>query len=363
MEQVETRRSEGERGGTASQARPWLTFGAAAAFATLVGVGLAGATVGACGTADRSYYCDSTACYDCDGYGCSKVTASPAPCSNDSECVSGGGQCTSQGCLVACGSSGDCAKGTVCSEGLCVLPGTTVPPTRKECLIATDCGVGKTCSGSVCQACGGTQGPCPCTATSQCGAGLECVSGACTPATDLCKFASECADGQTCADGKCLTTCSAATPCASGNTCDKGVCRPSAPVSGSDGGATGCQGASDCPSTAPVCVAGACTPACTGDPDCTAGGAKLYCNQGACVPDTRPKPNCSGPSDCLTGQSCVGGYCKYRCVDDMECRRVDARIGYCADDKVCRTEAEARPQCLKTADCPSGKTCIGNTCQ
>ena len=104
--------------------------------------------------------------------------------------------------------------------------------------------------------------------------------------------------------------------------------------------------------------------ACTGDAEC--GGGK-YCNQGACVVDTRPKPNCTSDTQCggtaATPKKCLGGFCKYTCESDQYCRTIDNRIGYCAKDGVCRTAAEANATCFGPDDCGPGKACIDNTCR
>jgi hypothetical protein len=146
-----------------------------------------------------------------------------------------------------------------------------------------------------------------------------------------------------CADGQCLTSC-ATTSCGDGFTCDKGVCKPVSGGNPPDGGAP--------------------SPACTGDPEC---GAGKYCNQGACVVDTRPKPNCTSDDQCggTTGtpKKCLDGFCKYTCSSDQYCRTIDTRIGYCAKDAVCRSAAEATAACTGPGQCPSGQSCIDNTCK
>jgi hypothetical protein len=83
------------------------------------------------------------------------------------------------------------------------------------------------------------------------------------------------------------------------------------------------------------------------------------------VPDTRPaQPNCTTDSNCQSDQKCEGGFCRYKCTTDAQCRQIDARIGYCStSDGVCRTQSEAHPQCTQKSDCPAGQDCIGNVCQ
>jgi hypothetical protein len=140
-----------------------------------------------------------------------------------------------------------------------------------------------------------------------------------------------------------LTPCTDS--CVGDFTCKKNVCVPNNP-SGGDGGTT-------TPTT------------CTSDPACGTGN---YCNNGTCVVDTRPKPNCTGDADCggtaATPKKCLAGYCKYTCTTDQYCRTIDNRIGYCAKDGVCRSSSEASPQCTGPGTCPlAGQSCIDNQCK
>ena len=87
-----------------------------------------------------------------------------------------------------------------------------------------------------------------------------------------------------------------------------------------------------------------------------------YCNQSACVIDTRPKPNCSSNSDCAANQDCVGGYRKFKCNTNLDCEMIDARIPACSMG-YCASATEANPQCTSQADCPAGQDCVGNVCK
>jgi hypothetical protein len=355
-------------------------------------VALTSAAIGAmawsgCGGGSSGYYCDNTGCYTCDGYGCSAVTPpSTTPCSSDGDCASGT-TCTTHGCVDTCKSDKDCAKGTICTGGQCLPPGDDAGA-PVECSVNSDCGVGKECkdhsctacgSGSegacpcttasdcakgqecyesACVTCGGTSGPCPCATSKDCATGDTCVAGSCEPSSTLCKFSSQCPSGDVCDDGQCIPTCSAGSSpgsaCVGGATCStKGVCVPPP--------GTTCKSSTDCKGADPFCVAGTCTSACTMDSQCPTGD---YCDQGACVIDTRPKPNCTDSSQCDTaeGQSCVGGYCVFTCTTDKECALHDARIDICQMG-VCVSPAQATPQCTTQAQCASGQDCISNTCQ
>jgi hypothetical protein len=331
----------------------------AAVVAVLTAVGTV-AWAGCGSGSDDRYYCDAAGCYQCDAYGCSCVAPpTHAACTGASSCAAGS-VCTASGCTTTCSDAVPCAKGEVCKAGLCAAP-TVDPGAKKDCTTKSDCGDGKACVAGSCEACGGSAGPCPCTTTTaatDCAAGQACVAGSCTAPANTCKFSSECDSGKVCADGQCLASCEAA-PCATGFTCDKTVCKPT-------GTGTGCTTDQQCGGDTPQCVSGKCAKACAADPECGAGN---FCDQGACVVDTRPKPNCTDDTQCAgTGapRKCLGGFCKYTCSTaqgDAYCRTIDNRIGYCAKDLVCRTAAEASAQCLQSADCSGGQTCIDNACK
>ena len=79
--------------------------------------------------------------------------------------------------------------------------------------------------------------------------------------------------------------------------------------------------------------------------------------------DNRPVSNCSSNAQCASNQQCLQGFCKYTCGNDTDCKLIDARIGYCGKDKVCRTQQEAQAQCTDSSQCPTGKLCVANLCQ
>jgi Cys-rich repeat protein len=183
------------------------------------------------------------------------------------------------------------------------------------------------------------------------------VNGACVAGPDVCKYSSDCAEGKVCVNGQCVPECTSDAQCAQGFVCTKGACvaQPSN---------NGCTTDKDCPQSAPKCVGGACAASCTTDANCPQGD---WCDQGACVLDVRPKPNCTSDGDCVNGsgpvRACIAGYCKYDCTTDADCRIIDARIGYCGIDHVCRTFSEAHPQCTQQSDCPQGQDCVANVCK
>ena len=328
--------------------------------AVVVGVLTALGTVAwaGCGSGDETrYYCDSTGCFDCDAYGCSSVAPPPHQACTGAASCGPGSVCTASGCTQTCSDGVPCAKGEICKAGLCAAPAVD-PGAKKDCTTKADCPAG-TCVAGVCEACGGNAGPCPCKAASDCAGGQACVAGSCTAPQNTCKFSSECDAGKICAAGQCLASCET-TPCAAGFTCDKGACEPTV-------GGPACTTDQQCGAETPECVSGVCAKKCGGDAEC--GGGK-FCDQGACVIDTRPKPNCTDDNQCGgtsgTPKKCVGGFCKYTCTTaqgDGYCKTIDNRIGFCAKDLVCRPEAEAKAQCVASSDCTDGKECIDNQCK
>ncbi|WP_394847875.1 hypothetical protein LZC95_10475 [Pendulispora brunnea] len=171
--------------------------------------------------------------------------------------------------------------------------------------------------------------------------------------TPQCEFPSDCPNGKSCVNGQCLPTCNedAGNTCGNGYKCVKGVCQP-------EPGKPQCDEDKDCSEAGatPKCRGGRCVPACDpANPKCPDG---QVCDPGgACVPDTGPKPNCTATdlSKCRTNQSCVDGFCRYRCETTDTCRLIDARLAYCGNDKICHL------QCSQS--CPSPQTCIDGTCK
>jgi hypothetical protein len=335
--------------------KPSYVLGRCAGLVSLLSLAAAYVASG-CGPSDDRYYCDGSGCYSCDGYGCTTVAPPPAPaCTGQASCPAGD-VCTEAGCLESCTTADECERGTVCKEGVCAAP-TQTPGTKKECSSKSDCGgAGALCVQGTCQTCGGTSGPCPCAANSECASDQVCSAGACVAKSAVCRYASDCGTGESCVDGKCEKPCSDDAACGANAACAKGFCEPKPPPSGA------CTSDAQCSGATPKCLAGKCAAPCTGDVEC---GSGQYCNQGACSIDTRPKLLCTATdkSACSASQSCVDGYCKYTCQSDDACRLIDARIGYCGVDHVCRTPAEAKPQCTSQSDCATGQSCVDNTCK
>lgn len=320
--------------------RSVLRYGAAAVMLALGGLVFAAP---GCGPGDTQYRCDSTGCFECDGYGCKEVpipTLTPCSYAGDTTCAAGT-VCTELGCLAPCKTDGECAKGLVCKDAYCAPPTvTSVKPLT--------CGASKDCS--------------------KLGSGALCVDGKCVaaPACEgtscTCKYSSDCGTGRLCVDAKCATACSATSPCPTGFDCsDKGYCVEGKPVCGLAAGGAACP-------SGQKCVDGHCSSGCATDDQCLGADGKpdptQRCVGGACIPDTRTDPKCAGDAQCATGsQKCVDGFCKYTCSTDDTCKAIDSRIGACSPtEKICRAPEEIAAKCTSKADC-GDKSCVDGQCK
>ncbi len=309
-------------------------FVAPLATAALAATGVAILAEG-CGPGDTRYYCDSSGCYNCDGYGCHSVAPpSNTECTGNSQCAQNQ-ICTSEGCTTVCKADTDCPQGDVCKSGLCVAPTSTTNPAPVVCTKDSDCGANQECVGT--------------------GAFAKCED-----KSNVCQYSSQCGAGKDCANGECLTDCSQGETCPTGTTCEQGVCEPSS---------NQCTSDAQCSGSTPKCEQGQCVAACDPNANPSTCSSGYVCENGACVIDTQPTPNCgNGGAQCLATQECLDGFCRYTCNTpngqiSQPCELIDNRIGYCAKDGTCRDAAEAQAQCLEASDCASGQSCISNTCQ
>lgn len=306
----------------------------AMALSAFVGIGVVASAEG-CGPGDTRYYCDSSGCYNCDGYGCHPVAPpTNTKCTGDKACATNQ-ICTDTGCVAVCKADTDCPQGDVCKANQCVAPNGN-PGNLVKCTSDKDCAAGEACVGSG-------------------------ATAYCTAQSNACQYSSQCGQGKVCANGECLADCSQnASICSAGTTCVKGVCEPNA---------NQCTSDAQCSGSTPKCSEGSCVAAC--DPNAATSSCPTgeYCNDGACVTDNRPQPNCgNGGATCAANQTCLDGFCRYTCNTpngelSQDCEHIDTRIGYCAKDSTCRDVQEAQAQCLESSDCTGGKICISNTCQ
>lgn len=201
-------------------------------------------------------------------------------------------------------------------------------------------------------ACDNATTTCACETDEGCVAGTTCLDGLCLVP---CEFTSQCGGGRVCLNGKCVVGCDALSPCPSGFRCsDKGACvlSPDDPE---------CTTALDCVGGM-ACANGVCVGPCATNADCA---AAEICDAatGTCLADPQPKAACeTDPSVCTAGQRCMGGYCRFACTSGDGCKLIDARIPVC-DEGVCKSEAEANPECLTKDDCEAGQDCVSNACK
>ena len=186
---------------------------------------------------------------------------------------------------------------------------------------------------------------------------LGCAAGP-TSGRDVCR---SCATGQTECNGVCIATGSDPQNCGQcGNVCPNGpqgsaVCQLgrcglncTTGYGDCDGNvANGCEAHLDGPASCLAC-GNVCAAAPHGSPTCTTSGCGLACQTGydncngsladGCETFIAgdDQQNCRGCGwTCGSNQACRGGFCKYKCTSDQECRRIDARIPNCHADGLC----------------------------
>lgn len=311
------------------------------------------AIVALAGCQCESYYCDDTGCYYCDGLGCREVETPDRPtCRGDFECAEG--VCTDLGCVSECGEDAECSDGYVCRMGLCVEPTEPIPtPNPGTCTSNAECDAGLICQDGSCvpddTTCGATG--CTCDDTGVCADGLFCIDGECRPDDDICRFNSECAEGQQCVNGGCLDTCGNDNPCATaGLLCQDDVCVEPEPPTGE------CVRDSECGGGGRICIDTQCFDGCTDDTMCAEG---QYCANGRCRLDTRPD-RCESDVDCRF--VCDDGVCRVPCEDTMECARVASEFTFCQEN-FCATTNEVTSDCAVSADCDGDEECVDGVCR
>ncbi|MEL6179594.1 MAG: hypothetical protein AAFS10_11610, partial [Myxococcota bacterium] len=136
---------------------------------------------------------------------------------------------------------------------------------------------------------------------------------------------------------------------------------------------TNCTGDSDCP-TGEVCDGNMCgTLMCMGDDDC--GNDTRFCFGGIC----QPVLSCTDDGDCTAiGGTCQDGICEPSCIVDGDCSNptleacVDGVcVSRCLNDNqcdggdVCQDNLCVTPECMGdgTEDCPDGERCRQGQCE
>src|SRR5690554_802864 len=77
-----------------------------------------------------------------------------------------------------------------------------------------------------------------------------------------------------------------------------------------------CENSSECLS-GETCIDGFCFEGCTADAGC---GDQMMCDHGVCRPDYRPGFECRSNANCGDGSTCVNGFCTVTCEQDDQCR-------------------------------------------
>ncbi len=327
-------------------------------------------TVAVAGCSQESNYCDETACYACDGYGCRRLEPpTRSACRCDFECSAPGTECTSLGCTEMCDADADCPVSTRCRAGHCVTPSETVADASCTCTTTSECpGDGVICRDGTCvrgcqdasdcdanQTC--VDGSCvptvnpACGDTNPCADGLECVDGECRQPSDTCQFSSECGAGRVCVNQRCTTACGTDNPCPTGAQCVEGFCEEIQPTPGD------CSTNADC-GEGRVCRDTRCFDECATDGEC---GTGRYCLEGRCRLDDRPRPSCGATAMCASGSICLNGSCRIPCSSVDECQRFDVQYNFCLMN-VCATTNEATSNCMGAEDCTSGQ-CVDGVCR
>ena len=305
---------------------------------------------------------------------------------------------TSRANCGACGTA--CKDGEVCSAGTCALScQASLTECNKTCvdtkLSRANCGAcGTACKGGeVCSA-----GTC----ALSCQTGLTKCSDTCVD-TQLSRShcgacGTACKDGEVCSAGTCtlscqqgLTDCSGTcvntqsnrthcgacgTACKSGEVCDAGTCKVSCPTD-----QTLCN--NTCTNTkSDRANCGACGTVCKGGEVCSAGTCALSCQTGltecnkTCVDTKSSRSHCGAcGTTCKTGEICTAGACVLSCpppfsacgqscvntsTDSKHCGACNSA---CTSSQVCNQGiCQAKPECLKNTDCPSGRSCVNQKC-
>jgi hypothetical protein len=77
------------------------------------------------------------------------------------------------------------------------------------------------------------------------------------------------------------------------------------------------------------------------------------------APDDASVTACGGSSECLNGQTCVGGYCLTPCAAHCQCPAGESCVtGYCAI-----VPLDPSKPCTVDCECPSGAKCLSGFCK
>jgi hypothetical protein len=239
----------------------------------------------------------------------------------------------------------------------------------------------------------------PCVADNQCGAGCYC-----TRDTRVCRHSGSCQRDEHCASGfRCddRRTCVPRDPepvldggrkpeggvggAGGSSERDGGVPEVSAGgasgtagaggVAGSSGGTSGTAGTGG---VAPIscrvdaqcgggrCAQGACQRPCGGDASC---GTGHLCKEGFCQPSPQPGGQCLYSAECPGGGTCINGYCHAACASVAAVNMSGGAPAMCPNPAdrclqgICKPDVRPVPQCTANAHCPTGRSCVDAVCR
>ena len=255
------------------------------------------------------------------------------------------GSCSPLGLAGASCSTGPCAAGLTCVQGICTQVEPTPPP-PPPCAVDEDCVLDGSADGRACSE--GVCGYAECTFDLQCGTRI-CENGVCAD-RELCLNDESCGEGRVCVGNACREACVADEECPSiGGTqlssCIEGEC-----VQRCLGDFMCLQGICD----NNLCVA----PQCEQDDDCE-GPGWYFCDASRCVQFSP----CESEEDCFDPNFLCNelGRCEERaaCTIDAECGTELCLDRHCRDALSCNV-AEG---CGSALECIAGRCVEASTCR
>jgi hypothetical protein len=321
--------------------------------------------------------CASDACYSCptdsytsqcDPFYCSASADCPASfeCASDQRCHAKTGgvtpvPTTPVPTTQSCAKPEDCPAGSVCGAdnkchvGDCATSGC---PSAYVCLLAS----GK----ATCTPRGGNTTPSICSGDAECSAktpGAKCLSGSCVAPADQCLDSTQCGAGLECVEGSCTPSCSSTKACPTGFSCDlgKGVCT---------GNPSPCKSNAQC-TGGNLCVDERCVAPCGAGDTCSQG---LICVGGGCIADEKPVFVCDKEGEqgaCSTGSVCLRHSCYIGCDPNSAnaCKTSD-QFNKCKpvassgkSYNICGSETNFGTDCGPEKACASGLVCIDGFCR
>lgn len=361
---------------------------------------------GTCGTASRGDPgAPVCAAYACDGANATCPNPASATCQSDVDCAADYFCSVAGTCLARKTQAQPCNEATECKGGDCRICSDALLCVDGYCCNSACDGECNSCAfaghlGTCTNADAGYAGnpPCPgaacnggatcpgdaCTTDTNCNAGYYCAAGGTCRLqkviSDACDLAADCAEpgcrvcaSGTCIDGRCCNE-------ACGEPCASCAVTPGTCGSAPDGATprTTICGAYLCSGTARACAV-----SCSGDADCT---ADSYCSSAhQCVARKAQGTQCGSTSanpcleagcrECVTGKSCVDGFCcNSACTGSCD-TCAGAVPGTCAPmtlgatgqpsctPYLCNGASTACPNsCSLNSQCASGYHCASGAC-